>query len=676
MAGLWNKKYDAWPKNKTGKIGADLMKSIKLSDLSLRDGFQSLFGGRGRTPDMVLIAGLLEEIGYESVEVWGGASFDIMHRYLNEDPWERIRELGRHFKKTPMSMVIRGKNLVGYQPYSEDVIKAFIERAASNGIKKVRVFDNLNDLSSLKTISEKIKSANLTLEIAVSYSLSGKNSLKNEKIYTKKYYLEKVRHAEDLGAEIICLKDILGILTPYDCYDLVCEMKNTTSLPIAIHSHSSSGMAPMTHLKACEAGADIIDTCLSPFAYRNSHPAGEPLAAALAGTEMDTGLDLEKMAEASKFAEKEIIPKYRAYLNEEKVSVIDTDLLINKISGITISNILNQLKESKTNKESREVVDNFISVRRDLGNIPIVSHTSQILSTQTINNILFDEKDGEYRLITDQVKKLVKGKYGKAPSEFGETLKRKVDENYFESSDDASDTIGLNQAGKNLKGLAADVEDELIYSLFPKTGKRFLKWKYGKEEPPKETRPVSFETAKKRFEEIQSLKQGKTGEEEICEIPEKGPGTRSFNVYVGDEFFEVSVDPGEEFFLGPQASVSEEKIREYIETGKASVEKKSVKKEPLVELVREEKAPGKKRPGKEDPDFFFLKAPMPGSIVSLRKKSGDRVKKGDIVLVLEAMKMENPLSSPIDGVIKEVRCSGGDQVPKDSVLCVIDCSIS
>lgn len=648
------------------------MKPIKISDLSLRDGFQSLFGSRGRTQDMVLLAKMMDEIGYDSVEVWGGTIFDVMHRYLNEDPWERIRQLGRYFVKTPMSMLLRGKNLVGHQPYPKDISDAFIERAVSNGIKKIRVYDALNDFSNLSDIAQKTKSEKAELDIAVCYSLTSSHGLLREEIYNKEYYLEKAKKAEDLGADIFTIKDLSGVLSPYDAFELIGMLKKGSNLKIALNTHSQTGMAPMTQLKAAEAGADIIDTCINPFAYRTSQPAVEPLLTSLLGSGMDPLLDMEKITEAGIFAEEAIIPKYREYLNEEKVSLIDTNILTRGFSSNICTNIDSQLKESRVDKDREEIFNRLGTIRKDIGFPPLVSSNIQMISVQAVNNFLFDEKEGEYRLISDNVRKLISGKYGDVPGEISDYLKEKSEEFHDEPGDFG---VGLRDAGKNLKGLAADIEDELIYALFPRTGKRFLKWKYGLEEAPEETKPVSFEAARKRMEEVQRIISGKSAEEDTGAIPDKGPGTRSFNVFVGDEFFEVSVDPGEDIYLGRPGAVSEEKIMEYIETKRAVVEKKQpvkeipqVKKEPLVELVREEKVK------MEDSDFFFLKAPMPGSIASLRKKKGDQVKKDEIILVLEAMKMENPLTSPINGTIKEIRCSGGDQVPKDSVLCVIECS--
>ncbi|MGM0417170.1 MAG: pyruvate carboxylase subunit B [Thermodesulfobacteriota bacterium] len=644
------------------------MKKLNISDSSLTDGFQYLYSAMGRTADMVLAARLIDEIGFYSAEVSKGIFFDIMHRSLNEDPWERIRQLSRCLRKTPMSIMLMGRNLAGNYPCPEDVISAFIERTAANGISIVKLFDPLNDIDNLPFVAEKTKAEGMHFQGGIFFGLTSEKGLKNEKIYTIDYFCSKAEKLVKMGAESICIKDSSGIITPFESYELINALKSKVSVPVHFHTHSTGGIGFGSLLKAVEAGADGIDSCLSPFAGRNSLPASDALVKTFEKGGYKTGIDPGKIEETVKYTEDQIIPKYRFYLDEDRVSLIDSDLISKGIPGYILKNIYSQLKENNKENKFQDVVAKFVHVRTDLGSLPLIGHVPGTVAVQAVNNVLFDEYEGEYKFLSDQVVKLVKGYYGKTPAPVAESLKKKVQELYPDSSHEKNEVLKLGEAGRNIKGLAADVEDELIYALFPKTGKRFLKWKYLKEDPPAETHPMSLKNAKARLNNLKKLKEGKPSEEGLSDIPQKGPKTRTFNVYVEDEFFEVAVDPGSEPFLTASSANAEEKKASGKEKKTEINTNEHVSTKSKIIDVSEKK--NKSEP--DNSDFFFLKSPMPGSVVSLRKKSGDTVKKGEIILVLEAMKMENPLSSPADGVIKEIRCTGGDQVPKDFVLCVID----
>jgi pyruvate/oxaloacetate carboxyltransferase/biotin carboxyl carrier protein len=641
------------------------MNHIEICDSTLTDGFQLLFSAMGRTPDMVLMARLIDEAGYSSVEISGNASFDIPHRYLNEDPWERIRLLVRALRKTKVSMVLRGKGLVGYYPCPEDVINAFIERVSANKINIIKLFDPLNDTDNLVSMGEKIKSEGILLQGGLHYSLTSSGGGLNESVYTFKYYLEKALKFQDMGADSLCIKDSMGIMTPFDCFELVSRLRDKISLPIFIHSRCSSGMGQMTVLKACEAGAKGVDTCISVFSGRNSLPAAEPLVKALSTQFGQVSPDLKKLDETAEFLEEEIIPKYRLFMNENKVSHIDCKILSGKIPEKIISFMKLRLNEGSNDQKLWEAIEKIPLIRKDIGQIPFVSPASYLIAIQALNNAVHDEKDGEYKVIAEQISELVKGTFGKTPKEISPELKAKIEDLYPENRDNfEKKVLNLTEAAKNIKGLAADVEDELIYAIFPKTGKKFLKWKYHKEEPPKESLPISLKEAKERLEKLRRIKEGRAFDEEIREIPKKGPKTRTFNVFVGDEYFEVSVDPGSQPFISYSLPNSDNLIEN-------KKNEKPVKKT-VKEIEIRDVSKGKSLELKENSDFIFIKAPMPGSIVSLRKKDGEHVREGEIILVLEAMKMENPISSPVEGIITEVRCKGGDQVPKDFILCVID----
>ncbi|MGE4518488.1 MAG: pyruvate carboxylase subunit B [Desulfobacteraceae bacterium] len=643
------------------------MNHIEICDSTLTDGFQLLFSAMGRTPDLVLMARLLDEAGYSSVEISGNASFDVPHRHLNEDPWERIRLLARALRKTSVSMVLRGRGLVGYYPCPDDVVNAFIERVAANKINIVKLYDPLNDTENLAEMSGKIKTEGMALQGGIHYSLTSSGGLLNETVYNFDYYIEKAKKFEGMGADSLCIKDSMGIMSPFDCFELVSRLKDKISVPVFIHTRCSGGMGQMTLLKACEAGAKGVDTCISVFGGRNSLPAAEPLVKALSSQFGQVKPDLLKLDETADFVEEEIIPKYRLFLNEERVSLIDSKIPAGQIPR-KITDFLNmRLKEVSSSKRLFEAIEKIPAIRKDLGQIPFVSPASYVIALQALNNTVHDESEGEYKVIAEQIAELVKGKFGKTPREISSELRNKIEELYPEKNDNfETKVLNLTEAAKNIKGLAADIEDELIYAIFPKTGKKFLKWKYHREEPPRDSKPLSLEEARERLEKVRKIREGRTLDEEIGEIPKKGPRTRVFNVFVGDEFFEVAVDPGSQPFISYSMSPETEHVPEREKNPVISNEK------PVKEIEIKDVSRKKAVSSKEDSDFVFVKAPMPGSIESLRKKEGEHVREGEVILVLEAMKMENPLTSPAEGVITEIRCKGGDQVPKDFILCVID----
>jgi len=310
---------------------------VKIQDVSLRDGHQSIFATRGRTEDMIPIAKKMDEIGFYSMEVWGGATFDTMHRYLNEDPWERIRTLKKYITKTPFSMLLRGQNLVGYRNYADDVVESFIQRACDNGIDIFRVFDALNDFRNFETAVKVIKKNKKHFQGTICYSLTEQRM--GGDVYNLEYYLEKAKHLERLGADTICIKDMAGLVSPYDAYNLIKALKDAVDIPLHLHTHFTSGMGDLALLKAVEAGVDIIDTCMAPYAYRTSHPAVEPMVVTLLGTNRDTGMDINKLAAIDKEIEK-IVPKYKHYLNDSRLSIIDTNVILHQTPGGMLSNLV------------------------------------------------------------------------------------------------------------------------------------------------------------------------------------------------------------------------------------------------------------------------------------------------------------------------------------------------
>ena len=480
-------------------------KPVKIQDLTLRDGHQSLLATRMRTEDMIPIAEKMEDIGFWSMEVWGGATFDTMHRFLAEDPWERPKTLKKYLKKTPFSMLLRGQNLVGYRNYADDVARAFVDKACEVGIDIFRVFDALNDFRNFQTVVERIKANGKHLQGSICYSLT-ERTLGGD-VFNLDYYTSKCKQLQELGSDTICIKDMAGIASPYDIYKLVTELKKDITVPIHFHSHYTSGMASMSMLKAIEAGVDIVDTCLAPFAMRTSHPAVEPLVVALQGTAWDTGLDLNKLLALDAYLET-IVPKYRDYLATNRMAVIDTGVLAHQIPGGMISNLVSQLKEANALDRLPEVHTEIPITRKELGTPPLVTPTSQIVGVQAVLNVLL----GKYKMITTQVKDLVYGLYGTTPTPVDPEVQKKVLKGYKRGETPitgrAADFIEpeLEDNRKKIGDLAKTEEDLLTYSLYPTTGEQFLKWKYGLEERPESVQPKTLEDVKREDELLEKAR--------------------------------------------------------------------------------------------------------------------------------------------------------------------------
>jgi pyruvate carboxylase subunit B len=644
---------------------------VKIMDLTLRDGHQSLFATRGRTEDMIPVAEMMDEVGFWAMETWGGATFDTMHRFLNEDPWERIRTLKRYVKKTPFSMLLRGQNLVGYRNYADDVARAFVERAAANGMDIFRTFDALNDYRNFETVVPVIKECGKHFQGCICYTMTEPRM--GGEVYNIEYFVSKAKDLETMGADSICIKDMAGLLAPYDAYAIVKALKEAVKAPIHLHSHFTSGMAPMTHLKAIEAGVDIIDTCMSPYAYRTSHPAIEPLVMTLLGTNRDTGFDIKHLASINEILEKDILPKYRHLLDETKVSVIDINVLLHQTPGGMLSNLVNQLREMDALDKIDQVYAELPRVRKDLGQIPLVTPTSQIVGIQTVNNVLFDDETERYKMITGQVKDLCYGLYGKTAVPIDPEVQKKALKGYERGEEPITCRPAevlepeLEKAKEEVKGLAVDIDDEILYAIYPVTGKRFLKWKYGKEEPPAEVKAKTLEEAKAEQELIKKAKAGELIEKIEKEVPAKSETIRTFNVFVDEEYFEVGVDE-----VGGAPVVS------YVQPAMVPPAAPAAPAPAAPAPPKPAAAPAPPKPAAPAPpaakaavEGTPLLAPMPGMIVSFEKQVGDSVSEGETVVILEAMKMENALPAPASGTIKAINYSSGDSVSKNDVLCVI-----
>jgi pyruvate/oxaloacetate carboxyltransferase len=479
--------------------GGKIKDPLKIQDNTFRDGHQSLLATRMRTEDMLPIAEKMDSVGFWAMEVWGGATFDTMHRFLAEDPFERIRTLKKYIKKTPFSMLLRGQNLVGYRNYADDVARLFVDKAAEAGIDVFRVFDALNDFRNFQTVVERIKANGKHFEGTICYSLTERRM--GGEVFNLEYYVSKAKEIQDMGADTLCLKDMAGIMAPFDIAKIVSELKKVITIPIHLHTHYTSGMASMVYLKAIEAGVDIVDTCLAPFALRTSQPAVEPIVATLFETDRDTGFDLHLLLELGDYIES-IAPKYRDYLARHKMSVIDTGVLAHQIPGGMISNLVNQLREAKALDRLPEVHKEVAITRKELGMPPLVTPTSQIVGVQAVLNVLF----GKYKMVTNEVKDLVYGLYGKTPIPVDPAVQEKVLKNYKRGQTPvtgrAADYLEpeLEKDREKIGDLAKDDFDLLIYALYPNTGEQFLKWKYGLEEKPAEVKPKTLEDIRKEDE--------------------------------------------------------------------------------------------------------------------------------------------------------------------------------
>ncbi len=451
-------------------------KALKITDLTFRDGHQSLFATRMTTEDMLPIAEMMDNIGFYSMEVWGGATFDVTTRFLNEDPWERVRVLKEKMPKTKFQMLLRGQNLVGYRHYADDVVEAFIERAAETGIDIFRVFDAVNDERNFITAFRAIKKAGKHIQGSLSYALTERRL--GGPIFNLDYYVSRARKIEDMGADSFVIKDMAGLISPYDAFDLISALKQALKIPVHLHTHYTSGMASMACLKAIEAGVDGIDTCVAPFALRSSHPAVEPFVVTLSGTPHDTHFDLEKLAEIDDYIES-VIPKYMSFADTTKFSVIDIGVLMHQIPGGMISNLVSQLKQAKALHRIKEVYEEIPHTRAEMGYPPLVTPTSQIVGVQAVMNVLA----GRYKMVSREVKDYFYGLYGRPPTAVDEGVRKKVLKGY-ERGDQPVDgrpadllEPELPKAREALAGISDRMEDILIYALYPMTGLEFIKKK-------------------------------------------------------------------------------------------------------------------------------------------------------------------------------------------------------
>ncbi len=593
------------------------VKPIQITDVILRDAHQSLIATRMRTEDMLPICEKLDAVGYWSLEVWGGATFDACIRFLKEDPWERLQKLRAALPNTRLQMLLRGQNLLGYRHYADDVVAAFVAKSAENGIDVFRVFDALNDLRNIETAMKAVKDAGKHAQGTICYTTSP--------VHTPELFVKQAKDLQDMGADSIAIKDMAGLLAPFPTAELVAAIKAEVPLDLVIHSHSTSGLAPLCQLKAIEAGADRIDTAISAFAGGTSHPATEFQVAALKDTAYDTGLDLDLLTEIADYFT-EVRKKYQQF--ESEFTKEDISVQINQVPGGMMSNLANQLKEQNALDRIREVFAEIPRVRKDLGYPPLVTPTSQIVGTQAVYNVLAGER---YKTITNEVKRYLQGGYGRPPAEVDEDLRRKGIGTGVYSDERPADALApeLDKLRADIGDLATNDEDVLTYAMFPDLGREYLQQRAAGELKPEPLLPPES-------------RQKSSGDAVATE----------FKLDVHGESYDIAITGIGEFGAGRR--------KLYLSLDGMPEE---VIIEPLNQYVAEK---GDKRKQASEPGH--VTAAMPGNVVDVLVAVGDKVEAGQAVLVTEAMKMESEIHANIAGEVKAINVSKGDRITPGDVL--------
>lgn len=441
------------------------MAKVKVTETVLRDAHQSLIATRMTIDDMLPILSKMDKIGFYSAEVWGGATFDACLRFLDEDPWERLRIIRREMPNTKLQMLFRGQNMLGYRHYADDVVEYFVQKSVANGIDIIRIFDALNDIRNLKTAISAAKKEKAHVQVAISYTLG--------EVFTNEYYKEYAKRIEAEGADSICIKDMAALLTPYRTAELVSELKSVTKLPIQLHTHYTSGLASMCLLKGIEAGADIIDTAMSPLALGTSHAPTESMVAALQGTEYDTGLDLVALNEVRDYVMKLRAKYIESGLLDQKMLATDANALIYQVPGGMLSNLLSQLKQAGKEDKLTEVLQEVPRVRKDAGYPPLVTPTSQIVGTQAVFNVITGER---YKTVTKEFKGLVRGEYGKTPVDIDPEFRKKICGDQEPIDCRPADLLQpeLETLRKEAAQWAEQEEDVLSYAQFGQVATKFF----------------------------------------------------------------------------------------------------------------------------------------------------------------------------------------------------------
>ncbi len=582
---------------------SDAKKPLGITDVVLRDAHQSLFATRMRIEDMLPIAEKLDSIGFWSLETWGGATFDSCIRFIGENPWERLRALKSAMPNTKQQMLLRGQNLLGYRHYADDVVDKFVERAAVNGIDVFRIFDAMNDPRNLDRAIKAVKQTGKHAQGTISYTKS--------EVHTIEMWVDYAKALEDLGVDSICIKDMSGILVPYDAYELVSKLKAQTDLEVQLHAHATSGLSDMSILKSIEAGIDRVDTAISSMSMTYGHSSTESIVAALQGTDRDTGLDLTALADIAAYF-RDVRKKYAKF--EGSLRGTDSRILIAQVPGGMLTNMESQLKDQNAADKFDQVLEEIPRVRRDLGLIPLVTPTSQIVGTQAVINVLMGER---YKSISKEVQGILRGEYGAAPADFNTELQQRVlagDEAItcrpadLLNSEMDSLTSELQQLAAE-KGITLDagdeqVDDVLIYALFPQVGLKYLE---------NRNNPDAFEP-------VPTI-------EDTMTMATKNSGPQVYTISVNGQDYVVQVAEGGDISaIAPTAAAA-----------------------PAA-------APAPAGGGED------VTAPLAGNIWKVEVSAGDTVEEGDVIIILEAMKMETEVRAARSGRVVSVDVKEGDAV--------------
>ncbi len=585
--------------------------ALGITEVVLRDAHQSLFATRMRIDDMLPIAEKLDQIGYWSMESWGGATFDSCIRFLGEDPWDRIREIKKAMPNTPQQMLFRGQNILGYRHYADDVVEKFVERAAINGIDVFRVFDAMNDMRNLETALRAVKQVGKHAQGTISYTVSP--------VHTIDLWVDQARKIEDAGADSICIKDMAGLLTPYVGYELVTKLKQAVAIPIQLHAHATTGLSTTTITKCVEAGIDNVDTAISSMSMTYGHSATESVVSIFKGQERDTGLDIEKIEEIAAYF-REVRKKYAEF--EGSLRGVDSRILVAQVPGGMLTNMESQLRQQGAEDRLDDVLAEIPKVRADLGYIPLVTPTSQIVGTQAVLNVLTGER---YKSISKETAGVLRGEYGAAPAPVNAELQSRVlDEGEEAITCRPADNIEpeLEALTAELEGLSAEhgfqlsagegqIDDVLTYALFPQVGLKFLQNK---------DNPDAFEP-----------------------VPTGKPAAVTNDA--GEEVYTVSVE-GKSYTV---AVANGGDISTIVPVGQAA---------PAASAAAPVAATG------GEP----VNAPLAGNVVKVLVQPGQAVAEGESIVILEAMKMETSVSAPAAGTIVEVRVQSGDSCVVGDVL--------